>query len=282
MKRILLGVVFLLGTVAGFAQDAAELINQGNEALTAKEYAKAFELYDKAMNNLGDVQVDDAINFNIGYAAFQADKYDAAVKYFDKAIAADANTASAKEYKANALAKMDKIPEAIAAYKDALTSGAENPGALNYNAGIVAYKGKKYADAAEFFAAADAAGYNSENAIYYQSVALKKMDKDDEYKAVLVTGAEKFPGNDKITGALANIYVSEGNDLYKKGVEILNGANQQVQAGTIQTTDDAYTKAVADSKVEFQAAYDILQKAVALDAGNANAQKLIEACKSVL
>ena len=281
MKRILLGVAFLLGTIAGFAQDAAELINQGNDALTAKEYAKAFELYDKAMNNLGDVQVDDAINFNIGFAAFQAEKYDAAVKYFDKAIAADANTASAKEYKANALAKMDKTDEAIAAYKDAITV-AEDPGALNYNAGIVAYKGKEYAAAAEFFAAADAAGYNSENAIFYQAMALKKQDKDDDYKAVLAAGAEKFPSNNKITGALANVYVSEGNVLYKKGVKILNGANQQVQAGTIKTTDDAYTKAVTDSKVEFQAAYDVLQKAITLDAGNANAKKLIEACKTVL
>ena len=184
MKRILLGVAFLLGTIAGFAQDAAELINQGNDALTAKQYAKAFELYDKAMNNLGDVQVDDAINFNIGFAAFQADKYAAAVKYFDKAIAADANTAAAKEYKANALAKMDKTDEAIAAYKDAITV-AEDPGSLNYNAGIVAYKGKKYAAASEFFAAADAAGYNSENAIFYEAMALKKLDKDDEYKTVL-------------------------------------------------------------------------------------------------
>jgi len=281
MKRILLGVAFLLGTIAGFAQDAAELINQGNDALTAKQYAKAFELYDKAMNNLGDVQVDDAINFNIGFAAFQADKYAAAVKYFDKAIAADANTAAAKEYKANALAKMDKTDEAIAAYKDAITV-AEDPGSLNYNAGIVAYKGKKYAAASEFFAAADAAGYNSENAIFYEAMALKKLDKDDEYKTVLEAGAEKFPGNDKITGALANVYVSEGNVLYKKGVKILNGANQKVQAGTIQTTDEAYTKAVADSKVEFQAAYDVLQKAIALDAGNENAKKLIEACKTVL
>ncbi|WP_163713122.1 tetratricopeptide repeat protein [Mangrovibacterium lignilyticum] len=281
MKRILLGVVFLLGTVTGFAQDAAELINQGNDALTAKEYAKAFQLYDSAMKNLGDVQVDDAINFNIGFAAFQADKYEDAVKYFDKAIAADANTAAAKEYKANALAKLDKTDEAIAAYKDAITV-AEDPGSLNYNAGIVAYKGKKYAAAAEFFAAADAAGYNSENAIYYKAMALRKLDKDDEYKATLVAGAEKFPSNDKITGALANVYVSEGNVSYKKGVKILNAANAQVQAGTMKTTDEAYTKAVADSKVEFQAAYDVLQKAIALDATNANAKKLIDACKTVL
>jgi len=282
MKRILLGVVFLLGTFAVFAQDAAELINQANEALTAKDYAKAFELYESAMNNLGEVQVDEAINFNIGFAAMQAEKYDAAVKYFDKAIAVDANTAAAKEYKANSLAKLDKTDEAIVAYKEAIEVAGDKAGTLNYNAGIVAYKGNKYEAAVEFFAKAYESAYNEENAIFYQAMALRKLNKDDEYKAALQIGAEKFPGNDKITGALANIYVSEGNVLYKKGVKILNDANQQVSAGTIQTTDEAYTKAVADSKVEFQAAFDILQKAATLDAGNANAQKLIEACKSVL
>ena len=282
MRRILLGVVFLLGTFTGFAQDAAEMINQANDALTAKDYAKAFELYENAMNNLGDVQVDAAINFNIGYAAFQADKYDAAVKYFDKAIAADANVAAAKEYKANALAKLDKTDEAIAAYKDALTAETENAGALNYNAGIVAYKGEKFDEAATFFANAYSAGYNDENAIFYQAMALRKLDKDDDYKATLMTAAEKFPANDKITGALANVYVSEGNILYKKGVKILNAANAKVQAGTIKTTDAEYTQAVTDSKVEFQAAADILEKAQKLDAGNANAKKLLDACKSVL
>ncbi len=282
MRRILLGVAFFLGSFTVFAQDAAELINQANEALTAKDYAKAFELYESAMNNLGDVQVDDAINFNIGFAAMQADKYDAAVKYFDKAIAADANAATAKTYKANSLAKLDKTDEALAAYKEAVAANPESAGDLNYNAGIVAYKGKKYEAATEFFGAAYEAGSNEENAIYYQANAYRQLKNDDAYKAALEAGAAKFPGNDKLTGALANVYVSEGNVLYRKGAKILSDANAQVNAGTIQTTDDAYTKAIADSKVEFKAALDVLEKAAALDATNANAQKLIGACKAVL
>ena len=38
------------------------------------------------MNNLGDVQGDDAINFNIGYAAYKAENLEGAVKYLNKAI----------------------------------------------------------------------------------------------------------------------------------------------------------------------------------------------------
>ena len=58
MKQGLLLVAAVFFTVFSYAQDAAEKINQANEALKAKDYAKAFTLYDEAMNNIGDVQVD--------------------------------------------------------------------------------------------------------------------------------------------------------------------------------------------------------------------------------
>ena len=282
MKRIYFSIVFLMGAFFCFAQDAAEIINNANEALKAKEYAKAFELYDQAMNNLGDVQVDDAINFNIGFAALQAEKYDAAIKYFDKAIAAGANVTGAHEYKGNAYAKMDNFKEAINSYKQAIEAGAEGKGGIYYNAGIVAYKGKLYDQAAELFGNAFNENTNAENAIFYKAASLKKLNKDDDYKQTLVLGAEKFPSNDKITSALANVYVSEGNTVYRKGVAILTAANEKVNAGALSTSDEAYNTEVEKSKVEFKAALEILEKAKALDAGNENATKLIDACKAVL
>lgn len=282
MKSIVFTVVFVLGAYLGFAQDAADQINKANEALTAKEYAKAFELYDQAMKNLGDVQVDSAINFNIGFAAFQADKFENSLPYFDKAIAANANTAKAYEFKGNAYVKLDKYAEAIDAYKKAIEAGAEDKGSLYYNSGIAAYKGQQLDQAVELFGQAAEANYNADNAYYYKAICLKKLDKDDAYKQTLVEGAAKFPQYDKLTSALVNVYVSEGNDLYKKGVSIINAANEKVKAGTLKTDDAAYTAEIEKSKVEFKAALDVLQKAKALDATNANASKLIEACKAVL
>lgn len=282
MKSVFFTIVFVLGAYLGFAQDAADLINKANEALTAKEYAKAFELYDQAMKNLGDVQVDAAINFNIGFAALQADKFEAALPYFDKAIAANANVAKAYEYKGNAYVKMDKFAEAIDAYKKAVDAGAEDKGSLYYNGGIAAYKAQKFDQAVDLFGQAAAANYNADNAYYYKAVSLKKLDKDDAYKQTLVEAAAKFPKEKKITSALANVYVLEGNDLYKKGVSIINAANEKVKAGSLKTDDAAYTAEIEKSKVEFKAALEILQKAKALDATNANAAKLIEACNSVL
>ncbi len=282
MKRIYFSIVFLFCAFIGFAQNAAETINSANEALKSKDYAKAFDLYENAMNNLGDVQIDAAINFNIGYAGFQAEKYEAALKYFDKAIAAGANVAGAYEYKGNAYAKMDNYKEAIASYLKAIESGAEGKGGIYYNAGITAFKGKIYDQAVELFGNAFNENVNAENAIFYKSASLKKLEKEEDYKQTLILGAEKFPGNKKITSALSSVYVSEGNDVYKKGVEILTAANGKVNAGSLKTTDAEYTTEVEKSKVEFKAAVEILEKAKALDASNVNAVKLIEACKAVL
>src|SRR5690606_36997628 len=124
--------------------------------------------------------------------------------------------------------------------------------------------------------------YRGETALYYKAVTLRKLNKEAEYKATLEEGVEKYPGDDKISSALANVYVSEGNDIYKKGVAILTAANEKVSSGAITTADDAYTAEVEKAKDEFKSAVEILEKAKALDAGNQNAQKLIDACNSVL
>ena len=151
-----------------------------------------------------------------------------------------------------------------------------------FNAAIDAYRGDMLDKAVELFGKSVENGYRGETALYYKAVALRKSGDDAAYKATLEEGVNKYPGEDKISSALANIYVSEGNELYKKGVAILNAANQKVQDGSLKTTDDAYTAEVEKAQVEFKAAVEVLEKAKELDPGNANAQKLIDACSAVL
>jgi tetratricopeptide (TPR) repeat protein len=282
MKQGLLLIVGVFLTVFSFAQDAAEKINQAQEALKAQDYAKAFTLYDEAMSNLGDVQVDASVNFNIGYAAYKAENLEGAVKYFDKAIESGTNISKCHEYKALAYNDKKDYANAVASFEQAIATSEEDTQSLVYNAAIAAYRGDLLDKAVELFGKSVETGYKAETAIYYKAVVLKKQDKDEEYKATLVEGAEKFPGEDKITSALANIYVSEGNDLYKKGAGILSAANQKVNDGEMTTADDAYTAEVNKAKAEFSAAVEILEKAKALDATNDNAQKLLDACKAVL
>jgi len=282
MKKGLLLVAAIFITVFSFAQDAAEKINQANEALTAQDYAKAYQLYDEAMSNIGDVQVDASINFNIGFAAYKSDNLEGAVKYFDKAIAAGTNVSKCHEYKALAYNDKKDYANAVASFEQAIATATEGADALNYNAGIAAYRGKLNEKAVGLFGKAYELGYKGESSIYYKAVALKGLDKDAEYKAALEEGIAKFPGDDKISKALAGVYVSEGNELYKDGAAVISAANEKVNAGTLKTDDAAYIAEVEKSKVEFKAAIEILEKAKVLDATNKNVQTLLDACKAAM
>ncbi len=282
MKKVVLLVVAVCFTVLSFAQDAAEKINQANEALKAKDYAKALELYEDAMGNLGDVQVPETINYNIGLAAYNSKNYEKSVTYFDKAIAANANIAKSHDYKARSYSKLKDYANAIASYEASISLTEGDTKVLVYNGAIAAYQGKDYDKAIEWFTLSVENGQKASTAQYYKAVVLKKQKKNDEYKAALEAGAEMFPGDKKICPALAKIYVGDGKILYKKGAAILSAANEKVNAGTLKTDDAAYTVEVDKAKVEFKAAVEILEKAKAADATNANAQTLIDACNAVL
>ena len=282
MKKVVLLIVGVCFTLFTFAQNAADKINQANEALKAEDYAKAYQLYNDAMSNLGDVQVDDAINFNIGYAAYKSGNLQGAVKYLNKAIEKGTEVSKCYEYEALAYNDAKDYKNAFASFEKAIETSKENTDALVYNAAIAAYRGNMMDKAVEYFGKSVDNGYNAETAIYYKAAAYKNEGKDDEYKATLEEGVKKFPGDTKITSTLANVYVIEGNDFYKKGAAILTAANKKVSAGTISTADAAYTAEVDKAKVEFKSAVSVLEKAKALDANNENAKKLLDACQSML
>lgn len=282
MKKVLIVVAALLFSVLSFAQDAAEKINQANEALKAEDYEKAFTLYNEAMKNLGDVEVEPAINFNIGFAAYKAKNLEGAVEYFDKAIEADVNVPKSLEYKALAYNDKNDFKNALATYEEAIkVTEGEDP-SLIFNAAIAAFRGEFLDKAVALFSQSVEQEYRGETALFYKAATLRKLKKEDEYKTTLEEGAVKYPKDDKIVKALAAIYVNEGNEIYKKGVAILTAANEKVSSGAITTADDAYTAEVNKSKVEFKAALEVLEKAKALDGENKNAQKLIDACNTVI
>jgi tetratricopeptide (TPR) repeat protein len=282
MKKVLLFGLAIVFSVFSYAQDAADKLNQAQEAMKAQDYAKAYKLYDEAMSNIGDVQVDASINFNIGFAAYKADNLEGAVKYFDKAIEVGTNVSKCHEYKALAYNDKKDYANAVASFEKAIATSEEGTEALVYNAGIAAYRGNMLDKAVELFGKSVENGYKGETALFYKAAVLKKQDKDAEYKATLEEGAAKFPGDEKIEPALASVYVSEGNELYKAGAEILGEANKKVNAGTLKTDDPAYTAQVEKAQVEFKKAIEILEKAKALDASNKNVQTLLDACKAVL
>jgi tetratricopeptide (TPR) repeat protein len=282
MKKVLLIAVGICFSVFTFAQDAAEKINQAQEAMKAKDYAKAYTLYDEAMSNLGDVQVDASVNFNIGFAACKSGNVEGAEKYMAKAIEAKVKISDCYVNLAELYTDKKDFVKAVENYEKAIATAAEGTDALAFKAGSAAYNGKNYDKAVEMFNKCIQSNYKGETAYYYKSVILKAQNKPDESKVALEEGISKFPGDAKMAPALAKVYVGEGNELYKKGAAIVSEANTKVTAGKLKTDDPAYAAEVSKAKVEFEAAIAVLEKAKALDATNANVQKLLDACAAAM
>lgn len=106
MKRLFLLTIFCLGVVAaGFAQDAVDAVqlkNDGNDALRAKDYKKALELFEKSLANWGEEEQDNAMIYNAGYCAYKVKNFEKAVKFFGQSIENNYKTSTAYLYKANA------------------------------------------------------------------------------------------------------------------------------------------------------------------------------------
>jgi pilus assembly protein Flp/PilA len=83
MKRIVFILLFCLSIGTLFAQESAKLYNAGNDALKAKDYAKALENYEKAVAVWGNAPQDFAMFYNCAICAFQIKDYEKAIKYFD-------------------------------------------------------------------------------------------------------------------------------------------------------------------------------------------------------
>jgi len=265
MKKLVLLVVAVCFTVFSFAQDAAEKMNQANEALQNKEYAKALELYQEVLAIPDHGQDVEGINSTINQLKPVIAKDDAS------------NAIDNKEY--------DK---AVEIYKAAMTefpddeSIASQAGVKFYNAGILSYKAKSYLEAAKCFTISEM-DFKNDKAEKYKNASLKKVAEDlaDEGKTSVEEVDVCAENKNLLISSLANAYVMQGNDLYKQGAAILSAANQKVNDGAMSTADDAYAAEVAKAKKEFSAAIEVLEKAVALDASNANATKLLEACQAV-
>jgi len=285
MKKSFFLVVAVCFSFTLFAQDAKELIGKANDAMQAKNYAGAFELYEKAMANLGNVQVNKSIYYNIALAAMQAEKNEAALGYFDKAIEASGDTSAhinvvkCYQYKGSVYNKMKDLPNALLSYEKALAASDDKPGVLYMNAGVTAFNLNNNEKALSYFDSAYTSGYKPEDALSFKAMVYKKMNNDSAYMQTMLLGNEKFPDNKKFSSALAGVYVGQGNTIYKGAVEMLNATNKKVNDKKLKTTDAAYKTEIDSAKAEFAKAVEVLSKALKFDPSNANALKLVDACK---
>jgi len=167
MKRIAFFLLMCLSIGTLFAQESAKLYNAGNDALKAKDYAKALENYEKAVAVWGTAPQDFGMFYNCGICAIQLKDYEKAIKYFDLCYTNNFKPEDALYYKAvlNKMLKNNdaylkildegiaKFPE-NAKFKGEISKNQFAAGVSHYNAGNTLLKGavdkinaKKYKDA---------------------------------------------------------------------------------------------------------------------------------------
>ena len=166
MKKLTFILFLCLGFGALSAQESVKLQNAGNDALKAKDYAKALENYEKAMAVWGTQPQDFAMIYNSAFCSFQTKAYDKAVKYFDQLIVANYKPDDCT-YNKGMVRKLQKNnDEYLKVMNEGLTKFPENPkfktdlakfyvsqGSVQYNKGAALQKSaadklnsKKYKD----------------------------------------------------------------------------------------------------------------------------------------
>ncbi len=113
--KIFVAVGMMLFSVGAFAQEETSYIefkNQGNEALKAKDYQKALELYESSYKLWPeDEPMDDAMVFNMATSARRVNNDEKAYEYYTKSAELNYKADFAAFYIASALENMGKEEE---------------------------------------------------------------------------------------------------------------------------------------------------------------------------
>lgn len=100
MKRLAVVLFLCFSFSLLYSQNAVTLKNEGNKAMTDKQYAKALVLYENALNVWGNRPMDNAMIFAMGACAYRINDMKKSLKYIDMSIAAGYSLDMAYQYKA--------------------------------------------------------------------------------------------------------------------------------------------------------------------------------------
>jgi tetratricopeptide (TPR) repeat protein len=173
MKKIVLLVLFLAVCVFYVQADQADdYFQQGKTAYQAKQYEKAFELFQKAVSlSPGTAKY----QYNLGLAARKLNKYDIAASAFLEAKRLDPSISFTNDKEAfeSKLEEMIRLSDSSTAGKPEVTGQA-----LQYfTQGETAYEAKDYEKAYEFFSKAVAAEPGIAKYQYNLGLAARKLSK---------------------------------------------------------------------------------------------------------
>lgn len=242
MKRLVLLVAFCLCVGNAFAQDVDKLRDEGDAALKAKNYTEAVAKYSEYLK-LNEYK-DTVRIYNCGFSANQAKQYEEAAKFFDMAVKYKYNLDDSYVGEAMAYRNLGKTEEFLTTVDEGLK---ELPGNANLEKLLYSY------------------------CIKQGQAAQKGGDLDKAatfYKKVLDVSNKKY---------------QEGA-LYSLGAMYYNqGATKLVEINPLATSDpDKYKTEKTKADAQLKSAKEYLDKALELNAANANAKKLSDAIAASL
>lgn len=116
MKKLILFIAVCFCVTSLFAQSAAQLKNEGNDAVKSKDYKTALAKYE-AFLAAADTFDDPALVYNAAYCANKIKNYTKAEKYFAQSVANNYKTSKAYQYLANVQKQQNKNDEMVATLK---------------------------------------------------------------------------------------------------------------------------------------------------------------------
>lgn len=244
MKKLFLLFVANLLVLTLFAQtpDPAALKKEGNEALTAKNYAVAFEKYDAYLTQSGEN--DSTVIFNCAVCADKIDNFEGAVKYFKRSIELNYKPESSYVGLAKAYYDMKKGPELIATAKEGLEKFPAN---VNLQKLVYGFSMK-------------------------QGQALQKANKtkeaEDCFEQALLITDKKMKTN--VLYSLGVLYYNTAALALQKATPLAT------------SDPDKYKAEKAEADADLKKASDYLSEAVTLSPDNANAKKLLDSVKAAM
>ncbi|MCT4587322.1 MAG: tetratricopeptide repeat protein [Carboxylicivirga sp.] len=130
MKYLATLSLVLLMSLGAIAQEesAAELKNQGNEALRAKNHKLALECFEKAIAAWGEEEMDAAMVYNTATCARKIKNYEKAQKYYEESKKLGYKADVSTYYTASSLKSMGKKEE----MEKVLLAGIEEYGTSKY------------------------------------------------------------------------------------------------------------------------------------------------------
>jgi len=112
-------MLFFLIPAVAFCQPGRKRVVEGNRLFAQEKYEAAADKYRDALNQ---DPLSPVVHFNLGNTSYKLQKYEDALKAYDKALNSPDVRTQAKSYYnvGNTLFRMGKLPESILAYQKAL------------------------------------------------------------------------------------------------------------------------------------------------------------------